>query len=128
MSLPLHGQGRPLPPDFPYTGEWLLEPRMFLYVSAEEQRGTQGKPQFTAEVHPTGKDWSFGFDATQLGEALGVAVDNLFVANHSGALTLESIEANTKTGDGATIKRYIFRLGEKEAAMVIEHLGMGGAA
>lgn len=128
MSVPLRGQGAALPPDFPYEGEWLDEPRIFLYAPTDARRSGHGAPQFTAEINPTADDWSVGFNAHQLAAALGITVQVLFAGNQTGDLMLENVEANTKTGEGATAKRYTFRLGEKTGAMIIERLAALGRA
>jgi hypothetical protein len=128
MSVPLRNQGTPLPPEFPYSGEWLDEPRIFLYVPTVEQRGIPGNPQFTAEINPTSDNWCFGFDAQQLAFLLETTADILFLRNRLGGLALENVEANTETGEGATMKRYTFRLGEKTAALIIESLWVAGHA
>ena len=40
MPIELAGQGEPLPAEFPYRGEWMLKPRMFLYIPDEPSRPT----------------------------------------------------------------------------------------
>jgi hypothetical protein len=128
MTIQLLGQGIPLPPDFPYRGQWLLERRIFLYIPTDEQRGTPGKPAFTAHINPTTDDWAVGFDATELAVGFGASIEDLLEANQSGNLTLDRVEADTPTGEGASVKRYIFRLGDKEADATIVYTGISGTA
>ena len=128
MAIPLRDQGTPLPPDFPYSGEWLDQPRIFLYLPTPEQRGLPGAPAFTAEVNPTSDNWCFGFDAEQLAMEFGTDVETLLSSNKRRELTLENVEANTETGEGATMKRYIFGLEGKVCALIIESLGAFGTA
>jgi hypothetical protein len=101
---------------------------MFLYLPDEPRQAAPDKPQFTAEVNADTDNWSFGFDAVQLAALLSVSLDDLFRANRNQALTLEKIEADTETGEGATRKRYTFRLGESAASLVVERLGTSGSA
>jgi hypothetical protein len=128
MSVPMRNQGTPLPPNFPYKGEWLDVPRIFLYRPEGERPRTLGKPQFTVEINPTQDDWSFGFDAEQLAIGFGITVDALFAGNRNGDLTLENVESNTPTGEHATAKRYTFRNGGKTVALIIENPGITGTA
>ena len=92
---------------------------MFLFVP-DEIRHDPLAPEFTTHINQTSNDWSFGFDATQLAAALGIAVDELLDANRGRRLTLEQIEADTPTGEGARAKRYTFSVGEKEGSLTIE--------
>jgi hypothetical protein len=119
MALALFGQGSPLPEDFQYQGEWVLKPRMFLYTPTTEQRGAPGKPTLTIEVNAGTDDWSFGFDVTAIAAGFGVSPESLMEANRLQKLTLERIEANTPTGEGASMKRYVFGLDGKEAGATI---------
>lgn len=101
MSIPLNGQGNPLPPNFPYRGEWILEPRMFLYVPDQAESTTSNAPRFTASLNDNRDDWCFGFDSEQLAAALNITTDSLFQANRHRKLTLENVEASTPDGEMA---------------------------
>jgi hypothetical protein len=57
VPIPLKGQGNPLPPNFPYRGEWILEPRMFLYVPDQAQSTASNAPRFTASLNDNSDDW-----------------------------------------------------------------------
>lgn len=126
MAVPLREQGEPLPPDFPYSGQWLDKPRMFIYAPTAEQWG--GDLQFTAELYASQENWCFGFDAEQLARLLGTDLASVLEANRDGRLELENVEANTPTGEGATMKRYTFRLGRKTGALIVERLQAAGNA
>jgi hypothetical protein len=63
-SLSLDGQGNPLPEHFPYKGEWLLDPQLFLYRPDANQ--TAGDRELTPVVSAGGQNWSYGINAVQL--------------------------------------------------------------
>jgi hypothetical protein len=128
VPIPLKGQGNPLPPNFPYRGEWILEPRMFLYVLDQAQSTASSAPRFTASLNDHRDDWCLGFDSEQLAAALNITTDALFQANRHRELTLENVEASTPDGEMALIKRYTFRIGASEASLNVQTLGQGGSA
>jgi len=118
MPIPLCGQGRPLPSDFGYKGEWILESRIFLFVPINTQNSDSMAAQFTSYINYGRDDWMVGFDATQLAAAIGITIDELLEANRSQRLTLEGAVPGT-TGDGAPAKQYTFRVGDKEGSLII---------
>jgi hypothetical protein len=129
VPIPLNGQGNPLPPNFPYRGEWILEPRMFLYVVPHQaQPAASTAPRFTASLNDNRDDWCFGFDSEQLAAALNITTDSLFQANRHRELTLENVEASTPDGEMALIKRYTFRVGASEASLNVQTRGQAGSA
>ena len=85
MPIPLNGQGNPLPPNFPYRGEWILEPRMFLYVPDQAEATASNAPRFTASLNDNGDDWCFGFDyhGASIDRARKAAADAGVTANTS---------------------------------------------
>jgi hypothetical protein len=119
MRFPLpFGQGEPLPRDFPYKGQWLIQHVVFLYRpgAAELIGGTA--PRFTATATSNGRECK-GFDATQLAAAFGIEPDQLFAANEAGTLSLLKTEdASELTGIPAL--RFIFGIGEKQIELVVE--------
>lgn len=116
MAIDLIGQGNPLPRDFPYQGEWLTEPRIFLYRPAQQkQPATLDVQQFAVELNITSEDWSFGLDATAMASQLGVSVEGLLAANRNRVLKLEKVEADTPDGENAAVKVYTFSLNERIA-------------
>jgi hypothetical protein len=128
MPIELAGQGEPLPADFPYRGEWMLKPRMFLYTPDEPSRVAPTVPQFTVSLNTLEENWSFGFDAGQLAAGFNVTMDTLREANRRGDLTLENVLANTPGGEGATHKIYVFGYKGKTVEMNIEQLTQTGRA
>ncbi|MBB3456286.1 hypothetical protein FHT86_004594 [Rhizobium sp. BK313] len=126
MSIPLLGQGNALPEGFPYQGFWILEPRIFLFISDDQPTRDIHAPRFAEIINPNGDDWAFGFDAHLLAEALSVSQQDLFAANGIGRLTLESIASDTPDGEDATIKRYTFGLRGRHATVVIQNLDSYG--
>jgi len=128
VPIPLKGQGNPLPPNFPYRGEWILEPRMFLYVPDQAESTASNAPRFTASLNDNRDDWCFGFDSEQLAAALNITTDSLFQANRHRKLTLENVEASTPDGEMALIKRYTFRVGANETSLSVQTLGQAGSA
>jgi hypothetical protein len=128
VPIPLKGQGNPLPPNFPYCGEWILEPRMFLYIPDRAQSTASSAPRFTASLNDNSDDWCLGFDSEQLATALNITADSLFQANRHRELTLENVEASTPDGEMALIKRYTFRVGASKASLSVQTLGQAGSA
>ena len=97
MDLPL-GQGKPLPPDFPYVGEWLIENIVFLYDDAPPRSGAG--PRFSA-ICPNAKGGScIGFFVAHLAAALGVSIAHVFDANRDGSLKFLGTEAAATIGGG----------------------------
>ena len=128
MPIELAGQGEPLPAEFPYRGEWMLKPRIFLYIPDEPSRVAATTPQFTVSLNTLEEIWSFGFDAGQLAAGFAVTTDTLREANRRGELTLENVLANTPGGEEATHKIYVFGYKGKTVEMNIEQLREAGRA
>jgi hypothetical protein len=53
------GQGKPLPPDYPYKGQWLIEDLLFIHEPTDAQSFGASAPRFAARVPGT-----LGFDAS----------------------------------------------------------------
>jgi hypothetical protein len=128
VPIELMGQGEPLPPDFPYEGEWILCPRMFLYLPQEPSPANPSVPQFTVRWNIGQENWSFGFDVTRLATAFGTTADAIREANRRGGLTLENVFANTPGGENATKKIYVFGYAGKTIDMTVEQLTQVGQA
>lgn len=126
MSIQLDGQGKQLPSNFPYKGQWILEGRIFLFHP--ESTTQLGGPQFTTIFHDTNGKWNLGFDAMQLGWALKMNSDDVFKANTARELILESAEDVPASIGGTHAKRYIFRIGDKIAPLTVEAGGASGTA
>jgi hypothetical protein len=119
MKLP--GQGKSLPHDCPFRGQWLIEDVLFLYEPHGPER------RFLRGFKPAEGEWSVGFDANVIAGRLGVDAGDLFSANESGALALILEEAPGCARMGET-KRYVFTLGEAETGVILqgnERIGQG---
>jgi hypothetical protein len=112
------GQGKPLPTDFSYRGEWVIEHLVFLYRSDDGESIAGDAPRFTASGTSDGRQ-SIGFDAAQLAAALGIEINEVFAANQNGSLSLLGTN-DASDLRGVPAKRYVFGLGKKRAALVIE--------
>jgi hypothetical protein len=89
--IPLRGQGRPLPADFPYQGDWLIERRWFLYVPDAQQQGLSGASEYVATV-PTDQDELIGWDAAKLSATIGIATERLYELNRLKQLTIDQVD------------------------------------
>ncbi len=128
MPVDLNGQGEPLPHDFPYKGDWMLKPRIFLYVPDEPTTVAPTVPQFTVWLNALDENWSFGFDVTRVAAAFETTPEAILIANRRGELTLENVFANTPNGDNATAKIYVLGFGGKTVDMIIEAISQAGRA
>lgn len=128
MSIELAGQGEALPADFPYRGEWMLKPRIFLYVPDEPTNVAPTVPQFTVSLNTLEDNWSVGFDASHFATAFAITIEALREANQRGELTLENVLANTLGGENATHKIYIFQYKGNTIEMNIKQLMQVGTA
>jgi hypothetical protein len=119
--IPLEGQGKPLPSDCPYEGEWLVENVIFLYRPLEQHSSApRAKRRRTRKFQLSDGQWCFGFDSMLLAQALGVGNEQIFNANRNGTLTLVSVRRH----HGAThAMSYAFRLGDRRTEVTIK----GGA-
>jgi hypothetical protein len=118
VILPFN-QGRPLPPDFAYTGQWIIENIVFLHDSDDTQSHGGTAPRFTAWGTTSDGKRSFGFAATQLAAAFEIDVSDLFAANRDGSFSLLGTN-DASDLHGIPAKRYVFALGDKRAALIIE--------
>jgi hypothetical protein len=115
--MPLLGQGKSLPADCPYEGEWLHENKLFLY------RPTNNQPQtveLTAEFRRADGKWCFGFNAATLASELGVWSDEIFEHNRNRTLILEGVASVPPQGGGAAAMGYRFRIGDRTADCIVE--------
>jgi hypothetical protein len=124
--IPLLGQGTPLPADFPYQGEWMMENVMFLYHSDAEE--AQGNVTFIAGGFDDAGKVYFGFDSAQLAAALGISIDEVFTANRDGTLMLVGVRDVPPSAGGSVAKAYLFRVGDKEARVDLEFYDREGTA
>jgi hypothetical protein len=127
-GIPLAGQGTPLPADFPYSGEWLLENRIFLFRPTAPGTLEGSGPEMTP-IFPYGEfDWCFGINSMQLALALGVSGEEIFTHNRARSLFLVRTDDVPPQRGGAHAKRYIFQIGDRQEAIFIEHGTPSGTA
>lgn len=124
-SLSLDGQGNPLPEHFPYKGEWLLDPQLFLYRPDANQ--TAGDRELTPVVSAGGQNWSYGINAVQLAFALRVGVDKLFECNRNGTLVFVCSDEVAPNRGTLPALRLIFKIDDRQTAIILEGLPMGTA-
>jgi hypothetical protein len=124
-SLSLDGQGNPLPEHFPYKGEWLLDPQLFLYRPDANQ--TAGDRELTPVVSAGGQNWSSGINAVQLAFALRVGVDKLFECNRNGTLVFVCSDEVAPNRGTLPALRLIFKIDDRQTAIILEGLPMGTA-
>jgi hypothetical protein len=86
--IPLQGQGLPLPVDFPYQGEWLVEHGWFLYVPDAQQQGVCG-----VVTVATDQGELIGFDAQELSGKLGITTERLLELNRARQLTIDQFDS-----------------------------------
>lgn len=118
----MRGQGKPLPPDFRYKGQWLIEDLLFIYEPTNAQAVGGTAPRFTASDSS-----ALGFDAGQLASLFGATVAEIFAANTDGTFQLLKIE-DAVTPTGVPGKRYIFGLGERQRALIMGRDNNSGTA
>jgi hypothetical protein len=118
--IPLFGQGKPLPPDCPYEGQWLIEDHMFLYRPRNQTTlGGSGTEMTAGFQKPDGK-WCFGFNSMALAWELRVGSEEIFEHNKRKTLILENVGPIPAEHGGTAAKVYIFRVGDQTARVVIE--------
>ena len=122
--IPLLGQGKPLPSDCPYAGEWLHENKLFLYLSTSQQLKTA---EFTAGFRRPDSEWCLGFNAATLASLLGVGIDELFKHNRARTLILESVGPMPPRSGGTVAKEYTFRIDNRTASLTVEAGPLGTA-
>ena len=125
-GVPLRNQGEPLPPDFPYQGQWIHKPRMFLYRPTNQQ--SLGGAEITAVVNEGSAEYSFGINAAQLGLELHTDIEAIFKHNAANTLYLVTAEDVAPTMGANLAKRYIFQIGDRQGSMTMEWGGPSGNA
>ena len=122
MAHRLLGQGTPLPPNCPHLGEWLEEEHLFIYEPDKTQLMGGAAPRFNVVWNTPSGNQCLGFDASHLAAALDIGAEELFVANREGRLLCPGTTNARPTHGGDVATRYIFKLGGKTAAIVVERL------
>jgi hypothetical protein len=117
FMVPLRGQGKPLPDDCPYKGEWLIENKMFLYRPKTSERS---KVEMIPIFESPNGEWCFGFNAETMAAQLGVGSDEIFVHNRNRTLILVGVAEVPPVGGGAAAMGYRFPIGDRTADFRIE--------
>jgi hypothetical protein len=126
VAFRLSGQGRSLPKDFPYQGEWLVERRIFLYRPDDDPMSG------TTEKHPvhqlTESEWCFGINSTTLSRMFGVGSHEIFTYNRRRTLLLVGVDDVTPAAGATGARRYTFQIDERQASITIEGGAPDGSA
>jgi len=125
--IPLAGQGKPLPLDFPYKGEWLLENVLFFCVSDAAPLRSD-RLELTVMCSLRSGRIAAGINSATLAALFGLSVGQIFDANRSGSLSLLDVREAFPEHGGRAAKRYVFSIGGRTEALVIEDPSVGGSA
>jgi hypothetical protein len=118
--IALIGQGKPLPVDCPYEGEWILEDVLFLFERKVRQTSGQGSPTFPARFQRADGKWCFGLHADVLAMELRVEVEQLFEANRDKKLLLFGVKDFDPRHGGPVAKRCLFALEGTMCEVLVE--------
>jgi hypothetical protein len=112
-KYPLPGQGKPLPADWPFAGEWLFEGKLFLYRTDHQRQLSRQEMQATYAS-------ASGVNAVRLARRLRMDVEELFEKNRRQALKLVDVRP-TAHGPRAT-RAYIlyFQVETTVGSLVVE--------
>jgi hypothetical protein len=119
--IPHDGQGEPLPPDFPFEGEWLGRNHVFLYRPEGTELVGGTAPRFTRGWIADDGYWRLGFDAGQLAAGFGVSVEDLFDANRRGIFMIAGTADVDPSHGRERAKEYVFSLGGLTQTVIIEY-------
>ena len=120
-GVPLRNQGEALPPDFPYEGQWIHKPRVFLFRPSAQQ--SLGGPEMTSVVND-----AFGINSMQLAFELRINSEEIFEHNRARTLHLVTAEDVPPTMGAAFAKRYVFQVRNRQAVITTEWGGPSGNA
>ena len=124
----LSGQGRALPKDFPYQGEWLVERRIFLYLPDDQRSLGSAVPEITPVHQFSESEWCFGINAMDLAWKLGMGSHEIFACNRRGTLLLVGVDDPPPTAGAAHARRYTFQIDELQTSITIEGSAPGSTA
>jgi hypothetical protein len=127
-SIRLPGQGRALPRDFPYKGEWLAERRIFLYVPDAQHSLGAGIQEMTPVHQFNESEWCFGINAMVLAFQLHVGSHEIFAYNRRGTLLLVRVDEPLPTAGATHARRYTFQVDDRQTSITIEGGTPSGAA
>jgi hypothetical protein len=118
----LTGQGKSLPSDYPYQGQWLIEDLLFIHEPSDAQSFGGLAPRFAALTLG-----SLGFDASQIANGMGVTARDVFQANAEGSLIVRH-GGDAPVCAGVSGSLYLFSIGERRCALLVALSGDGGTA
>ena len=118
MAFRLSGQGRPLPKEFPYKGEWLVERRIFLY---RPENGLASGSLEKTPVHQLNEgEWCFGINSITLSRAFGIGSHQIFAYNRRRTLLLVGVDDAPPRAGVTDARSYTFQIDEQQASITIE--------
>ncbi|MGD0186133.1 MAG: hypothetical protein ABSC25_12905 [Roseiarcus sp.] len=113
------GQGTPLPPSFPYKGQWVAPPLVFLYEDDRHLIGGAAQ-RFNVFVPLASGDLATGFSAEQLAGAFVVTTERILESNADGSLLLLGTTDAKPAHGGISAKGYVFGLAGEKRCLVVE--------
>jgi hypothetical protein len=116
------GQGKSLPSNYPYQGQWLIEDLLFIHEPTDAQSFGASAPRFAA--HTPG---ALGFDASQIADGMGVTARDVLRANAEGSLVVHH-GGDAPACGGVAGSLYLFSIGERRCALLVAVSGNGGMA
>ena len=103
MNLP--GQGKPLPWECPFNGQWLIEDMFFLYSPKPQQLVNSKPSRQTAEWKPVAGGLRIGIDVDRIAEAFGLSTDQILEANKTKLLELiRAVKIHDGRHGGRTVR------------------------
>lgn len=127
MERPRRGQGKMLPVDCGYIGQWIMENSIFLYQPPKVDKLGGAAPEMVAKFK-VGDNWCVGFNAARLAFSLKVTNKEIFEHNRLGTLLLLGAEIIPATGADIIAQRFTLQIGREITAVVQEWGGPTGHA
>jgi hypothetical protein len=118
VSFRLVGQGRPLPKDFPYKGEWLVERRIFLYRPDDAPASEETEKHPVHQLNET--EWCFGINSITLSRVFGIGSHEILAYNRRRILFLVGVDDVRPTKGATGARRYTFQIDERQGSITIE--------
>jgi hypothetical protein len=114
------GQGAPLPADWPYEGQWVVDRIIFMYRPDNSQMLGGINPRFIASVTMDDGSVAVGFDASQIASWFETDVDTILASNSDGSLMLVETEDISASRGGSRAKRFVFQFRNRKKAFILE--------
>jgi len=113
------GQGKSLPWECPYKGQWLIEGLLFFYRPDDSDSAVS---RVAVEWKFPSRPKSLGLDIRCVASDLHIGVEELFEMNSKTSLKLLSSGKIDVSGARGRVLRLIFRAGEREAPVLVQIL------